>query len=321
MRLIVATFVGSVLAGLSNAYTQPVGSAPIGNPFRTPELNEQVPKGTPFKVTWDPTIDKAGTVTILLLHGPSTNAVPMYPIAQKIPNSGSFEWTPSADLAPESTHYGLQLIVDATGQYQYTPQFGISGAASSGGVSSSYEISTAPAPTSSAGGYPTAPVPSSSSAGGYPTEPEPSSSSSAGGYPTEPEPTSTVAASSYAVTSGTAVPPAPSSVRTSPMYVTSTMQVTTCTYPSGTGAPVPPGTGNVPIPVPPAGTPAPPAGPPAPGSPAPPAGTYPAGSAPAASGTGPAPAASDTGIATAAAGKTVVASGIAIAAALLAFAL
>ena len=35
-------------------------------------------------------------------------------------------WTPSTSLEPDVTHYGLQIIVDGTGQYQYSTQFGIS---------------------------------------------------------------------------------------------------------------------------------------------------------------------------------------------------
>ena len=35
-------------------------------------------------------------------------------------------WTPSTSLEPDVTHYGLQIIVDGTGEYQYSTQFGIS---------------------------------------------------------------------------------------------------------------------------------------------------------------------------------------------------
>jgi hypothetical protein len=46
-------------------------------------------------------------------------------IAHKIPNNGHHMWTPNKDLEVDDTHYGLQLIVDKTGQYQYSTQFGI----------------------------------------------------------------------------------------------------------------------------------------------------------------------------------------------------
>ena len=83
-------------------------------------------------------------MTILLLQGPSTDVVPLYPIASSIANSGTFSWTPSDSLVPQSTHYGLQLIVDATGQYQYSTQFGISNPAYSSSSSSSYSTAGHP---------------------------------------------------------------------------------------------------------------------------------------------------------------------------------
>ncbi|PIA88725.1 hypothetical protein CB0940_07570 [Cercospora beticola] len=114
------------LLGLAAAYTKPVGDKPEGNPISQPGLNSVVPVGEGFTVTWEPTTE--GTVTLLLLKGPSSNAVPQYPIVEKIENKGTYVWTPSTDLEPteNAQGYGIQLIVDATGQYQYTTQFGIS---------------------------------------------------------------------------------------------------------------------------------------------------------------------------------------------------
>ncbi|KAK4554203.1 hypothetical protein LTR86_008731 [Recurvomyces mirabilis] len=106
------------------AWTQPVGDSPSGNPISQPGLNSVVPVGQPFTITWQPTT--SGTVTIVLLKGPSSNAVPQYAIVEKIQNSGSYAWTPSTDLAPGDTGYGLQLIDDENGQYQYSTQWGIS---------------------------------------------------------------------------------------------------------------------------------------------------------------------------------------------------
>ena len=65
-------------------------------------------------------------MTLVLLRGPSNNVVPLYPIVEKIPNTGTFVWTPATTLQPDVTHYGIQLIDDQTGAYQYTTQFGIS---------------------------------------------------------------------------------------------------------------------------------------------------------------------------------------------------
>ena len=52
--------------------------------------------------------------------------VPIACITESIPNTGKFVWTPSTSLEPDVTHYGLQIIVDGTGEYQYSTQFGIS---------------------------------------------------------------------------------------------------------------------------------------------------------------------------------------------------
>ncbi|KAK0307880.1 hypothetical protein LTR01_005212 [Friedmanniomyces endolithicus] len=109
-----------------NAYTQPTGTGPVGNPIYEPGLNSVVPVGQGFTVTWGPTNTTAGTVTLVLLKGPSTNAVPQYALVEKTPNNGKWVWTPSTDLAPGDIGYGIQLIDDATGAYQYSTQFGIS---------------------------------------------------------------------------------------------------------------------------------------------------------------------------------------------------
>lgn len=129
----------AAFASLAAAYTTPT-TGPEGNPISAPGLNDIVPAGKPYKITWAPTT--TGTVTLVLLRGPSENVVPMYPIVEKVPNTGSYEWTPSTSLEADVTHYGIQLIDDATGQYQYTTQFGIS---NSGGASSVSSVSVAPA--------------------------------------------------------------------------------------------------------------------------------------------------------------------------------
>lgn len=145
-------------ASLASAYTKPTGNAPEGNPISAPGLGSIVPVGQPFSINWVPTTQ--GTVTLVLLKGPSSNAVPQYAIAENIPNSGSYSWTPKDDLAPGSTGYGIQLIDDATGAYQYTTQFGISNpsyssssASSSTATSKAYAIgaplTAGPRPTTS----------------------------------------------------------------------------------------------------------------------------------------------------------------------------
>ncbi|KAL8938036.1 MAG: hypothetical protein Q9216_004108 [Gyalolechia sp. 2 TL-2023] len=126
MKFSVAAIVSASLAGFAAAQTcstKPVGDNPSGNPISAP-LNQVVKAGTPFTITWTPTT--SGTVSIVLLRGPSTNVQPIKCLVDNIVNSGQFVWTPSSTLEADVTHYGIQIIVSGTGQYQYSTQFGIS---------------------------------------------------------------------------------------------------------------------------------------------------------------------------------------------------
>ena len=64
-------------------------------------------------------------VSLLLLRGPATDLKRIDTIADNIPNSGSYEYLIPADLEADTTGYAIQLIVEGTGQYQYSTQFGI----------------------------------------------------------------------------------------------------------------------------------------------------------------------------------------------------
>lgn len=76
------------------------------------------------------------------MRGPATNVVPLSVIVEKVANTGTYTWTPASTLDVDTTGYGIQLIDDVTGFYQYTTQFGI--AADPNAVTSS----SAPATTS-----------------------------------------------------------------------------------------------------------------------------------------------------------------------------
>lgn len=153
----IATLFASLAAAQLHA---PVGE-PSGNPITRP-LNEVVPACKEFTITWQPTTPN--TVSVLLLKGPSTNVVKFGPaLAEGIANSGSLKWTPAADLEATTgpTGYGIQLIDDVTGQYQYSTQFGIS--------KEGCAVVSSSAVASSSGGYPVStPVPSKSIESGYP---------------------------------------------------------------------------------------------------------------------------------------------------------
>ncbi|KAL4961335.1 GPI anchored serine-threonine rich protein [Aspergillus stella-maris] len=126
MRFFTTGLVSALVAAVS-AYTTPDYSvAPSGNAILTPGLNDLVTAGEKYTITWDPTT--SGDVSLVLLRGPSTNVIPMYAIAENIGNSGSFDWTPSTDLEPDTTHYGLLLVVESgpnKGAYQWSTQFGV----------------------------------------------------------------------------------------------------------------------------------------------------------------------------------------------------
>ncbi|KAF2124548.1 hypothetical protein P153DRAFT_401152 [Dothidotthia symphoricarpi CBS 119687] len=138
----------AIFASFAAAQHVAVGD-PTGNPITRP-LNEVVPACQAFTITWTPTT--TNTISLILLRGPSTNVVPLgAPLAVGIPNSGSFTWTPASTLEADVSHYGLQLIDDVNGQYQYSTQFGISKDACS--VSSSSVVAS-----SSAAVYPSSAV-------------------------------------------------------------------------------------------------------------------------------------------------------------------
>jgi len=148
------------LSASALAYTTPTTFNVTSNPIFTPSLGELVPVGKPFNVTWGKSED--GTVTILLLRGAAQTLTTLYPIAEKIKNVGYFEWTPKTDLENDVTHYGLQLIKDSDGQFQYSVQFGIS--------NPNYK------PSSSASGSATATGSATTSASKYSTSAETTSS-------------------------------------------------------------------------------------------------------------------------------------------------
>ncbi|EED16678.1 GPI anchored serine-threonine rich protein [Talaromyces stipitatus ATCC 10500] len=144
----------AVAAGLVatvSAYTYPTpfnptasGAGPSGNPIYLPDTSSPVTLGEAYKITWEPTTP--GPIALVLCKGPSTDCEPMLTVAEKVPNSGEFTWTPSG-LDPSATStggYGIMLIDWTTEAYQYTTQFGVL-AGKAPVVSASASSSTAPA--------------------------------------------------------------------------------------------------------------------------------------------------------------------------------
>ncbi|KAF3914556.1 hypothetical protein ABW21_db0200746 [Orbilia brochopaga] len=208
------------------AYTTPTTFNVTSNPVYKPNQGDVIPAGKPYEITWGPS--EAGTVSIILLRGPATNILPLYPIVEKIPNKGSYTWTPSTDLVPDVTRYGIQVINDANGQYQYSTQFGISNANYVSSASSSA------AATSTHSSY----VAASSSAAGYPTSVEPTTTSYATVYSTTKSTViSVVTVATTSASTMNTVPYKPSVVPSAPSYGNSTQPSLTITpLPSATGA-------------------------------------------------------------------------------------
>ncbi|KAJ5834847.1 Cell wall beta-glucan synthesis [Penicillium robsamsonii] len=143
MRFSIATVFSALVALTAAATTPDYTKDPSGNAITSPGLNEIVPEGKTYTIKWTPSTD--GPVSLVLLRGPTTNVLPLKTLAESIPNSGEFKWTPGSDLEADVTHYGLLLVVEGTGQYQYSTQFGIS--AAPGSESGSTSKATKPTET------------------------------------------------------------------------------------------------------------------------------------------------------------------------------
>ena len=125
MRLSLAiTLLTTFIPALTTAYTKPdYNKEPKGNAISKPGLDDPVEAGKPYTIEWK--ADTPGPISIVLLRGPSKNVKPIDTLADKIDNDGKFEWTPSKNLEPDTTHYGIMIVVEKTGQYQYSTQFGV----------------------------------------------------------------------------------------------------------------------------------------------------------------------------------------------------
>ncbi|OAP62961.1 hypothetical protein AYL99_02188 [Fonsecaea erecta] len=164
--LAASSLLAAGLATLAQAFTAP--GAQTWGPLLTPDTTDAVTQGKAFTVTWDPEDHPTDgvTVSLVLCHGPSTNCVLSdTAIAEGIPAAQkSFDWQVPCDLAPGTegteTGYGMLIIVDGTGEFQYSTQFSClenkscsSSSSSSGSSSSSSPIvSISATATSTTGG-------------------------------------------------------------------------------------------------------------------------------------------------------------------------
>jgi hypothetical protein len=168
--------------------------------------------------------------------------VPLSTIVTGIVNSGSFVWTPSSSLEADVTHYGLQLIDDVTGQYQYSTQFGISKGPECNGV-----VASSAASTPYGGGYPVSTIAASSKASSV------HASASASGYAvssaaapsSKANATTIVTKASTAVVYSTGVPAGNSTIiqPTKPLSVPGSLMASATGGPSATRSSLPQSTG------------------------------------------------------------------------------
>lgn len=108
----------AAFAPVASAVYTAKGDTPSGNAVYTPSLDEVVPAGQSYKITWNATT--SGKVSLQLCKGPSTNCVTASTIADSTENSGSYSWTPSTDLEPsQPTGYGIVLVAE-DGSFQCT---------------------------------------------------------------------------------------------------------------------------------------------------------------------------------------------------------
>ncbi|RVX67589.1 hypothetical protein B0A52_08118 [Exophiala mesophila] len=155
MHSILLGFAVTGLASFAHAYTKPTTNT--WGPLLTPDLTSPVTQGETYKVTWDPEDhDTDGvTVSLVLCHGPSSNCVPSDDaIVEGVPAARKFfDWTVPSDLAPgkqaTDTGYGMLIIVDGTGEFQYSTQFSVLSGKGSSDTTSSSKPSTTSAPVSS----------------------------------------------------------------------------------------------------------------------------------------------------------------------------
>ncbi|KAL5365809.1 Ser-Thr-rich glycosyl-phosphatidyl-inositol-anchored membrane family-domain-containing protein [Aspergillus floccosus] len=109
-----------------SAFAALAAAADNANPFNIPTEGYTFTAGKPTTLTWQP--NTQGSVTLRLQWGsvltPQSGSV----IAQGIANSGSFTWTPPANLAAQPD-YTIEIIDDSnTNEVNYLPRFTVAGA-------------------------------------------------------------------------------------------------------------------------------------------------------------------------------------------------
>lgn len=149
-------FIAGGLLAAVRAFTPPTTAS--WGPLTKPDLSSPVTQGGTFDVTWDPESHPTDgvTVSLVLCRGPSTNCVTdSTAIVEGVPAAAkSVSWVVPCDLPAGTqstdTGYGMLIIVDGTGEFQYSTQFSVLANEKCGSTSSSASSSASASASSSA---------------------------------------------------------------------------------------------------------------------------------------------------------------------------
>lgn len=103
----------------------PASTGRDGNVFFSPSDGESISTEQPYTLRWSPTT--TGLVDLVLKEGAPPALTTLYPLAEGYGNNGSFSWTPCASLPTGLPKYTVELIDQASGQYQYSKSFTLYG--------------------------------------------------------------------------------------------------------------------------------------------------------------------------------------------------
>ncbi|KAI5815558.1 hypothetical protein BZA77DRAFT_294031 [Pyronema omphalodes] len=138
--LAISTFFTLTLA----TYKQPTKELVGLGAVRLPDYAHPVTTGRNFQIVWD--ADGLGTrrISLVLLNGCSKNCKRVLDIVTGIPanyqinsnGKGTYIWSVPRGLQTSGgkDSYGIQLIVDQTGEYQYSTSFAVVGGGREGRI-------------------------------------------------------------------------------------------------------------------------------------------------------------------------------------------
>lgn len=146
-------------AALASAYTPPSSSNPDSTlVVDTPLKGAQYTAGTPFSIEWQTNGLAGDSVSLILLDGCPSNCLPV-PGFAPIPGTdtgllagtqGSFSFMPPTALGKAGQAYGIQMINNANGHFQWSGSFGIGPNGKAVPSSSSSAVAVSSTPSSSA---------------------------------------------------------------------------------------------------------------------------------------------------------------------------